>query len=420
MKEIIIKKIRLSNWKAKNIDVTFNEGVTKISAKNEVGKSSLQQAWNWLFTSCTTPTSGRNANLYDNRVPLSPDTPQASVKVWLTIDGTEYVLERIAQAKFKRPRGSEEWIKDASDTYMTIIDDYEVSATAFNEWVEDMICPIDMLPFVLDGAFFTTLSVQDKKKARGIIERIVGGCYIKDLKGDYSNLESKLAKHTPDEIRAQVMARMSPVKKRMDAIPSIIKSKQMVVDELMSLSNVDSIEAKVESLADAVHKSPDKETISALISASRDLGIAYYAETERERIDLLTKENKELACTLAGMEGEKALIESLMEEMSSVVGDKVNAILKGCQVSMFSTQVNGTRVADCVVTDMEGVSFATLSNSARLRVNLAIQDMFREHYGITTMTWIDEAAVYDNEHLPMPQGQVCYLFAGNSDTLEIQ
>jgi hypothetical protein len=109
-----------------------------------------------------------------------------------------------------------------------------------------------------------------------------------------------------------------------------------------------------------------------------------------------------------------------MEEMAAIVGDKVNAVLKGCQVSMFSTQVNGTRVPDCVVTDMGGVSFATLSNSARLRVNLAIQDMFREHYGIKTMTWIDEAAVYDDEHLPRPNGQVCYLFAGDSDTLVVE
>lgn len=202
MKKIIIKRICLNNWKAKNIDVTFNEGVTKISAKNEVGKSSLQQAWNWLFTSYTTPTSGRNANLYDNRVPLSPDTPQASVKVWLTIDGTEYTLERIAQAKFKRPRGEEEWVKDTSDTYITKIDDYEVTATAFAEWVEDNICPITMMPFVLDGSFFTTLSIQDRKKAGAIIETIVGGCSIADLKGDYSKFANELSKHSPEQIRA--------------------------------------------------------------------------------------------------------------------------------------------------------------------------------------------------------------------------
>lgn len=420
MKEIIIKRICLSDWKAKNLDVTFNDGVTKISAKNEVGKSSLQQAWNWLFTSCTTPTSGRNANLYDNRVPLSPDTPQASVKVWLTIDDTEYTLERIAQAKFKRPRGEEEWVKDTSDTYITKIDDFEVTATAFAEWVEEMICPMDMMPFVLDGAFFTTLSIQDKKKARAVIESIVGGCDIDALKGDYSKLAPKLAKHTPEQIRTQVMALMSPIKKRMDAIPAIIKNKQFVVNDLLKRYNAERLHDKVIELTECAVKSPDKETLSALISASMELGVAKYAEVEKAGIDSLAKENKELARTLAEMEGEKALIESLMEEMATIVGDKVNAILKGCQVSMFSTQVNGTRVPDCVVTDVEGVSFATLSNSARLRVNLAIQDMFREHYGITTMTWIDEAAVYDDDHLPAPTGQVCYLFAGNSDTLEVE
>lgn len=420
MKDIIIKRICLTDWKAKNLDVTFNEGVTKISAKNEVGKSSLQQAWNWLFTSCTTPTSGRNANLYDNRAPLSPDTPPASVKVWITINGTEYALERTAQARFKRPRGEEEWVKDSSDTYTTKIDDFEVTATAFTEWVEDMICPIDMLPFVLDGAFFTTLSIQDKKKARAIIEKVVGRCSLDELKSDYSRLESKLSKHAPEQIRAQVMALMSPIKKRMEAIPEIIRNKEFVVRDLLKRYNIEKLQDKVAELTDEAYKSATKETLSALVGASMELGVAKYAQVEKEGIDSLVKENKELARTLAEMEGEKALVETLIEEMAAIVGDKVNDVLPACQVQMFSMQVNGTRVPDCVVTDMDGVSFATLSNSARLRVNLAIQDMFREHYGITTMTWIDEAAVYDNEHLPRPAGQVCYLFAGNSDTLVVE
>lgn len=419
MKEVILKRICLSNWKAKNLDVSFYDGVTTISAKNEVGKSSLQQAWNWLFTSYTTPTSVRNSNLYDKRVPLSPDTPEASVKAWITIDGTEFTLERIAQPKFKRPRGEEEWVKDSSDTYIVKIDGFEVTATAFNEWVEEMICPIDKIAFLLDGAFFTTLALQDKKKARAIIDEIVGGCSLDELSGDYSKIVSKLDKHTPEELREHIAALMRPIKKRMDAIPAIIKNKTFVADDLEKRYNRDKIHNKVMELSQAVAKDANKETISELVATSMQLGVAEYAKVEREGIDLLKKENKELAVTLVEMEGEMALVESLMEERAEVVGNKVNTKLGNCRVQMFNTQVNGARVPDCIITDYAGVNFVALSTSARLRVNLAIQDMFREHYGVTTMTWIDEAAVFDESHLPYPSGQVCYLYAGDSDTLVV-
>lgn len=419
MKEIILKRIRLSNWKAKNLDVSFYDGVTTVSAKNEVGKSSLQQAWNWLFTSYTTPTAVRNSNLYDKRVPLSPDTPEASVTAWITIDGTEFTLERIAQPKFKRPRGEAEWIKDASDTYITKIDDFEVTATAFNDWVSDMICPIDKIPFVLDGAFFTTLAIQDKKAARAIIEDIVGGCSIEELSGDYSKIADRLAKHTPAELREYIGSLMRPIKKRMDAIPSIIKSKEFVVQDLENRYNRDKMYNKVLELSATVAKDATKETISELVRASMSLGIAEYAKVEREGIDLLKKESKELAITLVEMEGEKALVDAIIEEQADFMGKKVNAILGNCRVQMFNTQVNGVRVPDCIITDYEGVNFATLSTSARLRVNLAIQDMFRQHYGVTMMTWIDEAGVFDESHLPYPAGQVCYLYAGDSDTLVV-
>lgn len=420
MKKIIIKRIQLSNWKSKNLDVTFNDTVTKISAKNEVGKSSLQQAWNWVFTSYTSPTSARNSNLFDNRIALSPDTPEASVKVWLDIDGVSYTIERSAKASFKRPRGSEEWVKDSSDTYTTLIDGIEYTATNFAEWVENVIAPIDMMPYLLDGAFFTTLSITDKMKARAVIEQLVGGCDISELRGDYSMLGDKLHKYSPEQLREQTSSFMRPIKKRMDAIPAIIKSKEFVINDLARRYDHDKIHDKVMELSQVVAKDATKETISELISASMQLGVAEYAKVELSGIDLLKKENKELACTLAELEGEKYLIEELIKERAAIIGDKINNILDGYQVEMFNIQKNGDKNPDCVVTDKDGVKFATLSNSARLRANIAIQNMFRKVLGVDLMTWIDEAAVFDSAHLPVVDGQACYLFAGESDTLVVE
>jgi hypothetical protein len=213
---------------------------------------------------------------------------------------------------------------------------------------------------------------------------------------------------------------MRPIKKRMDAIPAIIKSKEFVINDLARRYDRDKIHDKVMELSQVVAKDATKETISELVGASMQLGIAEYAKVELSGIDLLRKEAKELARTLAELEGEKYLIEELIEERAEIIGDKVNKILNGYQIEMFNVQKNGDKTPDCVVTDMDGVKFATLSNSARLRANIAIQNMFRKVLGVDMITWIDESSIFDSEHLPKPEGQVCYLFAGESDMLVVE
>lgn len=200
MKQIVLKRIRLSDWKAKNLDVTFNDEATKISARNEVGKSSLQQAWNWVLTGYTTPITTKNSDLFDNRVELSPDTPEAIVKVWISVDGVDYTIERSAKAKFKRPRGQADYVKDTSDTYTVKVDDIEMSATNFAAWVSEVIAPIEILLYALDGAFFSTLTVSDRDKARAILERMVGSITLDDYCGDYELIADRLVKYTPEQI----------------------------------------------------------------------------------------------------------------------------------------------------------------------------------------------------------------------------
>lgn len=206
----------------------------------------------------------------------------------------------------------------------------------------------------------------------------------------------------------------------MSAIPAIIKSKEFVVDDLLKRYNAERLQDKVNELSKATSAFPNAETIAKLVATSMELGVAKYAEVEKEGIDLLVKENKALACTLVEMEGDKAAIDELIEEMAEIVGKKVNGLLDGYKIQMYDIQKNGDRVPDCNITDMDGVKFATLSNSARLRANIAVQNMFRKVLDVDMITWIDESSIFDSEHLPKPAGQVCYLFAGESDTLVVE
>lgn len=624
MKQIVLKRIRLSNWKAKNLDVTFSESTTKISAKNEVGKSSLQQAWNWVLTGFTTPYTTRNADLFDNKVELSPDTPEAIVKVWISVDGVDYTIERSAKAKFKRPRGQAEYVKDTSDTYTVKVDDIEMSATNFASWVSEMIAPIEILLYTLDGTFFSTLTVNDRDKARAILERMVGSITLDDYCGDYELIAEKLAKYTPEQIREQAASQMRPVKKRFDEIPAIIDSKnefirsynnkdwagletmlastkksiedideamvdlsqksapilsrmaeisstrQRLKDALTSerdaiiaelkkkLATIDesnsktlrdnaykeceriSCEAKIKNLTEEISellaekgallfdgtvelcptcgqqmpleatKAKRAERVSAidakvkclrivtdschmklasgeltpcdLISTtdleaslasyrepinfennveyqklteelnalntqameisdsadisdfkyqkgvlldmvetiSKELGIRDKLDVVMSEINALRDERKALACEMAHLEGVQAKCQEYIEERANIISSRINSRLGGCQIRMFNVQKNGERTPDCVLTDRDGVNYATLSTSAKIRVNIDIQELFRAHYGVQLMTWVDECSIFDSQHLPKPSGQCCYLFAGDSPTLVVE
>ena len=422
MRSVFLKRIVLSNWKAKNLDVEFTKKETRISAKNEVGKSSLQQAWNWVFTSLTTPTVVKNHELFDNRVPLSPDTPEASVKIWIDIDGDEYVIERIAKAKFTRPRGQVEYVKSSSDEYIVKLDGVEMSATDFEGWVSAMICPIDMLPFVLDGAFFTTLAIDNKMKARAILESIVSDVDFSHFGSEYDDLKEALNKFSLAQLKEQAMADIKPSKRRLDEIPTIIKSKTEFIKTYdLPQSEINQKYAELARfIADCEGKVAEKNMFLTLMELHSFVVSQMIVDKEKSNIEHLKDEQRKEAIALAKKEGRKAKIDALIEEVADKVSKDINLMLGDYRIVMFDTLRNGDKVPNCIVTDVNGVKFATLSNSARLRANLAIQDMFRRKFGVNMITWVDESSVFDAEHLPRPDGQVCYLFAGESNTLIVQ
>ena len=76
---------------------------------------------------------------------------------------------------------------------------------------------------------------------------------------------------------------------------------------------------------------------------------------------------------------------------------------------------------DCVITDLSGVKYSTLSNSARLRVNLQMARLFRKHYDFEMPYFVDEASVFSSTQLPaFGDAQCVYLYASDSKILIVE
>lgn len=251
-KEIKLTRLVLSNWKSLNLDVTFNNGKTIVKGRNGVGKSSLASAWNWLLTGYCNAFTPKNHELFDNRIELSHETPIASVKAWISVNDVEYTIEKTAQAKFIRKRGTSEYIKESSDTYKILIDEIEISATDFNGWIEHNICPVDMLVYCLDGGFFSTLADDDKKKSRKVLETIVGEITQDDYKGDYTCLANDFAKgYTIEQIEEKTKNQIKPIKESQTKIPALIEDKEKMLAEFSQL-DYDDIERQIAEKKNAI------------------------------------------------------------------------------------------------------------------------------------------------------------------------
>lgn len=232
MKNIILKELTISNFKGINARHVFGDNENIISGKNASGKSTIIRAWNWLLSGKSDANTVSNDNLFDNRQPITKDTPTASVKAVITIDGEKYTLERTATAAFTRKRGTDEYVKSASDNYKFYIDEIERSTTDFKAWLSEMICSDDMMQYVLDGSYFITKVFDDKKGARQIIEKVVGTVTREEMMCDYSDIDELLQKYTPDEIDIQSANLAKCIEKRLDEIPALIRNNEKEISEI--------------------------------------------------------------------------------------------------------------------------------------------------------------------------------------------
>ena len=225
-KETYIKYITLSNFSGVSSHTEFDRRGVEIKGDNRTGKSTIMKAWFWLWTSFKDAYTNRNSNLYDDRTPVNENTPTASVKVCVVIDGDEYVIERTAKAKFKRNREDGQIVKADSDEYKTLIDGVELSATQFEAWLQAHLVSSKELAYCLCGDFFLTKAIEKKDEMRKMLLELVGNFQDSDLKGDYTDLLPLLAKNDIATVKKQHNDLRLSTEREIDAIPAKIKEKE--------------------------------------------------------------------------------------------------------------------------------------------------------------------------------------------------
>lgn len=652
MKKVIIKQLSLENFKGQTRDFFPNEDVTKVFAKNETGKTKLYEAFAWLLTGYTDATNGKNYELYDSTMELTPETPKARVRAEIMLDDVEYSVERSAQAKFVRKRNSMEYVKDTSDVYEMKLDDIVTSSTDFNAWVEHNLGNTNLLPFMLLGERFANLTLSDRKKAREILEQVSGEVTMEEMHGDYTMIAHDLKKYSIEQLKERCKNKLKPLKLRHDELGTIIDTK-MQLSATYDVAKVDALNKEIEGIKEAIiavddmlldsskalepiikarneqkmkidalcyelsvrrhaHNDKNRELLDviakkirniesenativaenkrkahdlayteqqcyseketlAMLNSQRDKLIARrdeimareftdttcatcgqklpeellaetrarfnmaknqdleivvkqgkdvkgkieicekriaeleeilakgiketplkskdamqeeYTELESklvqfeateeykslskeieelratmpvlnvdqsgfaeqkeklndtleslyatlgeynvlgrivEEIETLKAEKRDVEIEIVCIEGQLDNIKMYEEEKANIVSDRINKLLNDCSIVMYSRQKDGELRPDCVILDKKGVPYATTNNANRLNSALSLQRMFCANANILLPVFVDEASIYDDEHLPKYNDTQCiYLYASNDNEMRIE
>ena len=332
MKEIKLKQVKMRNWRGQNHDITFYDGVTRISGVNSAGKSSIMHAFFWCISGFTEPHNPKNFNLYDNREELNENTPWASVEAEIEVDGIKYELQRRAKPKFTRSKGSMAYTKSPSDLYEYYVDSIEVGSTGFNNFIENTLgIPLDVLPYCLSGDFFSYLVTEDKNKARAMLTNLCGEINAEDFKGDYSSIAELLERYSASDIIEMSRKKKRPLEDRQNAIPNEIDLKEERLSELKAMDfstyekEIENTKARIEAIdglllgdADAIKPilEHNREIENELANLRRTLldSRAEYEAEQRGRTLVIKAKIDEIKRYNEGVERENAKIKREFDE----------------------------------------------------------------------------------------------------------
>ena len=249
MKEIIFKELRLTDWRAQNRTVRFNEGCTRILGRNASGKSTTWDAILWLLTGYDS-LDRNNYQLFDTRVePTMENSRPAIVELDFSVDSVDYSLKKVAKMGWVRKRGTDSWTKKPSDDYSFYLDGVEVPAATYRSFIEGQFCSMDKLKFILNIDYFLMLDWRDLRKH---FADIIGEVKDSDYEGDYSAIIELVKRYgTLDAVKEYLNTQRKPLREAIgdfSAKGSKVIELETLESTLPDISDVETAKTRIEEL----------------------------------------------------------------------------------------------------------------------------------------------------------------------------
>lgn len=295
MKRIVIKKLTLVNFKGiRSLTIDFNEGVTTISGRNGLGKTTIFDAFTWLlFGKDSKERKQFGIKTYGKDGKTIPRLPH-EVQGVLDVNGEKITLTRRFTEKWQKKHGItiERMVGHEEER---LYNDVPMSVDNWAEKIEN-ICNEQVFKFITNPLYFAS---QKADVQRAMLFRMAGEVTDEEVAKDYKNFQDLLAQmtgKTMEEFKREIAAKKKRIKADVEAIPERMDECQrqitvMECDKDGKPINFNGLRAELEQkkvelakveeqIADITKAYNDK--MGTRLSKSRELGVINSQIIKRE------------------------------------------------------------------------------------------------------------------------------------------
>lgn len=307
MREIKLKSLHLVNFKGvRNLEVNFSDRVTVISGDNGTGKTTIFDAFTWLFFGKN--STGRSDSNFNIKT-IDPDTKKPILRLEhyvagvISVDGKEMKFQRNYVEKWVKPRGTtEETLKNHETEFY--LNDVKLATKKEYESEVDAILTEDLFRMVTNPFYFTSLKADVQKELLLDMAGGVSDDEVAAIKPEYIELLSQLSGRSLSQFSKEVAAKKKACKDVLAVIPSQIDTARKLMPESEDWEALEvELQQKKQRVSEIDNQIADKSKINEQES-QRKLGIQ--RTIGDKRMSLVSRQNEIKAA--AGSERNKVMM----------------------------------------------------------------------------------------------------------------
>lgn len=307
MKTVKLKKLSIKNFRGfKSQEISFNDGVTTISGANEMGKSSVLEAFMWLLFG----KDSQDRKDYEIKHLVNGQSiPKTEVEVEgvLEIDGEETTLKRQFVEKWVKPRGQVDEIFKGNET-ITSYNDVPVNVSEYQKRINDIVDET-VFKMVTNPFYFPSMKWESQREQ---LFQIVGTISDRDIASKderYKSLLDQINGKSFADFKREIAAKKKKAKDQLEQIqPRIDQTVKLMPEEQNFtyieseikrleevLSNVDkAINDKTEAIRQQYEAAQEKQREINSLKSKRDQIAREANEAERARANKANEHIREL------------------------------------------------------------------------------------------------------------------------------
>lgn len=313
--KIFLKKVVLENFMCyAHAEFDFYD-ITKIIAKNGVGKSTIATAHLWCLFNC-------DYELKDNPVVrrevdgVPVDDMDVSVELTLDVDGKEITMKKVQVRTYNKDKAG---YKDDNSYY---INDVRKNLKDFNAYLD-----VDMNVFKMCSninAFLNQKPAEMREYLFSLVENVTD-LDIAHSKAELAELVPLLEKYTTEELSAMNKATKAKITKDLSVLDGQIKEKERDI-QIKQDTDVSDLELLRNSLKEQIADCIAKQTDNDKLLAEYDKASADILDLKFKQGDLSRKANEENVKARREIEGKISDKQFLVRQTEKTITDTENNI----------------------------------------------------------------------------------------------